>query len=88
MSELDTAVLPVRAVGVDDEVARMTRRELIKRIIASGAVASGALYLYGGLAGCARGPGRAAGAVERLHLPQRQWRSSGASMCCRRKRSP
>lgn len=66
MSERAIAVLPVRAVGVDDEVARMTRRELIKRIIASGAVASGALYLYGGLAGCARGHGRAAGAVERL----------------------
>src|SRR3954468_4045553 len=42
-----------------------SRREFIKRVIASGAAVSAAAYLYGGLAGCSR-KGRAAGGVERL----------------------
>jgi aerobic-type carbon monoxide dehydrogenase small subunit (CoxS/CutS family) len=45
--------------------ARYSRREFIKRVIASGATVSAAAYLYGGLTGCSR-KGRAAGAVERL----------------------
>jgi len=49
-----------------DEAARVSRREFIKRVIASGAVASAATYIYGGLAGCARRGGAVAGTVERL----------------------
>jgi aerobic-type carbon monoxide dehydrogenase small subunit (CoxS/CutS family) len=44
---------------------RHSRREFIKRVIASGATVSAAAYLYGGLTGCGR-KGRAAGGVERL----------------------
>ena len=46
-------------------VSRHSRREFIKRVIASGATVSAAAYLYGGLTGCGR-KGRAAGGVERL----------------------
>jgi len=35
-----------------DEASRYSRREFIKRVIASGAVASAATYVYGGLQGC------------------------------------
>jgi aerobic-type carbon monoxide dehydrogenase small subunit (CoxS/CutS family) len=35
-----------------DESSRYSRREFIKRVIASGAVASAATYVYGGLQGC------------------------------------
>jgi aerobic-type carbon monoxide dehydrogenase small subunit (CoxS/CutS family) len=35
-----------------DESSRHSRREFIKRVIASGAVASAATYVYGGLQGC------------------------------------
>ena len=45
--------------------SRYSRREFIKRVIASGATVSAAAYLYGGLTGCSR-KGRAAGGVERL----------------------
>ena len=45
--------------------ARYSRREFIKRVVASGAAVSAAAYLYGGLTGCGR-KGRAAGGVERL----------------------
>jgi aerobic-type carbon monoxide dehydrogenase small subunit (CoxS/CutS family) len=48
-----------------EEPARWSRREFIKRVIASGAVASAAIYVYGGLSGCAR-KGAVAGGVERL----------------------
>jgi aerobic-type carbon monoxide dehydrogenase small subunit (CoxS/CutS family) len=51
---------------VEDEAARVSRREFIKRIIASGAVASAAAYVYGGLSGCAGQARISAGAVERL----------------------
>jgi aerobic-type carbon monoxide dehydrogenase small subunit (CoxS/CutS family) len=42
-----------------------SRREFIKRVIASGAVASAAVYVYGGLQGCSR-KSAVAGGVERL----------------------
>jgi aerobic-type carbon monoxide dehydrogenase small subunit (CoxS/CutS family) len=42
-----------------------TRREFIKRVIACGAVASAATYVYGGLAGCSR-KSSLSGGVERL----------------------
>lgn len=48
-----------------DDLARHSRREFIKRVIASGAVASAAAYVYGGLQGCAR-KASVAGGVERL----------------------
>jgi aerobic-type carbon monoxide dehydrogenase small subunit (CoxS/CutS family) len=48
------------------DAARHSRREFIKRVIASGAVASAAGYVYGGLTGCARKPASVAGSVERL----------------------
>ena len=48
-----------------DEAARYSRREFIKRVIASGAVASAAAYVYGGLQGCSS-RSTVAGSVERL----------------------
>jgi aerobic-type carbon monoxide dehydrogenase small subunit (CoxS/CutS family) len=65
MTELDTVLIQESAAPTDDGVTRWSRREFIKRVIASGAVASAALYVYGGLAGCAR-KGAVAGGVERL----------------------
>ncbi len=50
---------------VEEDPAKYSRREFIKRVIASGAVASAAAYVYGGLQGCSR-RGQAAGGVERL----------------------
>jgi aerobic-type carbon monoxide dehydrogenase small subunit (CoxS/CutS family) len=49
----------------DQTVNGYSRREFIKRVIASGAAVSAAAYMYGGLTGCSR-KGRAAGGVERL----------------------
>jgi aerobic-type carbon monoxide dehydrogenase small subunit (CoxS/CutS family) len=52
-------------VTVETEASRLSRREFIKRVIASGAVASSSLYVFG----CARPPGArsaVAGGVERL----------------------
>ena len=49
----------------DTATTRQSRREFIKRVIASGAVASAASYVYGGLAGCTR-RGTLTGSVERL----------------------
>jgi aerobic-type carbon monoxide dehydrogenase small subunit (CoxS/CutS family) len=48
------------------EAARVSRREFIKRVIASGAVASSASFVMGGLAGCSPRSGAVAGSVERL----------------------
>ena len=51
---------------IDDEAARHSRREFIKRVIASGAVASASTYIYGGLAGCAGPRAVVSGGVGRL----------------------
>jgi aerobic-type carbon monoxide dehydrogenase small subunit (CoxS/CutS family) len=52
---------------VSDEASRYSRREFIKRVIASGAVASAATYIYGGLSACStKGQALVAGGVERL----------------------
>jgi aerobic-type carbon monoxide dehydrogenase small subunit (CoxS/CutS family) len=52
---------------MNDDASRYSRREFIKRVIASGAVASAATYIYGGLSGCStRGESLVAGGVERL----------------------
>lgn len=48
------------------EARRVSRREFIKRVIASGAVASSASFVMGGLAGCSSRPASVAGSVERL----------------------
>src|SRR5207344_15864 len=45
--------------------SRYTRREFIKRVIATGAVASAATYVYGGLTGCSR-KASLSGGIERL----------------------
>ena len=50
----------------DDEASRYSRREFIKRVIASGAVASAATYIYGGLSSCTKPQAAVAGGVERL----------------------
>lgn len=50
----------------DEDSARQSRREFIKRVIASGAVASAATYVYGGLSGCAGQSRPTPGGIERL----------------------
>ena len=59
MAELSLTVLNPASVS------SYTRREFIKRVIACGAVASAATYVYGGLTGCSR-KASLAGGVERL----------------------
>ena len=53
-------------LAVDSESRRLSRREFIKRVIASGAVASSASFVMGGLAGCTPRKAAVAGSVERL----------------------
>jgi aerobic-type carbon monoxide dehydrogenase small subunit (CoxS/CutS family) len=65
MSHVASATLPACGLETPEEL-RLTRREMIKRVVASGAVASATAFLYGGLTGCARQRGSTAGAVERL----------------------
>jgi aerobic-type carbon monoxide dehydrogenase small subunit (CoxS/CutS family) len=69
MTEFRVAPPAVRNRAGDDEASRLSRRQFIKRVIASGAVASAATYVFGGLQGCSsRGTVGAAlaGSVERL----------------------
>jgi aerobic-type carbon monoxide dehydrogenase small subunit (CoxS/CutS family) len=47
------------------DASRYTRREFIKRVIAAGAVASAATYVYGGLTACTR-KASLSGGIERL----------------------
>jgi len=54
------------SVDAGMEARRVSRREFIKRVIASGAVASSASFVMGGMAGCSSRPGTVAGSVERL----------------------
>jgi aerobic-type carbon monoxide dehydrogenase small subunit (CoxS/CutS family) len=54
------------SVDAGVEARRVSRREFIKRVIASGAVASSASFVMGGMAGCSARPGAVAGSVERL----------------------
>jgi aerobic-type carbon monoxide dehydrogenase small subunit (CoxS/CutS family) len=53
-------------VTAESEARRLSRREFIKRVIASGAVASSASFVMGGIAGCTPGRRVVAGSVERL----------------------
>ncbi|MEO8316312.1 MAG: (2Fe-2S)-binding protein [Pseudomonadota bacterium] len=48
------------------EASRVSRREFIKRVIASGAVASSASFVLGGLSGCSSSRRPVPGSVERL----------------------
>ena len=50
----------------ETEARRYSRREFIKRVIASGAVASSASFVMGGMAGCTPRRAAVAGGVERL----------------------
>src|SRR5262245_58211334 len=52
--------------GGESEARGYSRREFIKRVIASGAVASSASFVMGTLSGCAPGRCAVAGSVERL----------------------
>ena len=60
---------PSRIAGngmtLEDDAQRYSRREFIKRVIASGAVASAAVAM-GSMAGCASRRAAVAGSVERL----------------------
>jgi aerobic-type carbon monoxide dehydrogenase small subunit (CoxS/CutS family) len=53
-------------IDAESEARRLSRREFIKRVIASGAVASSASFVMGGLAGCTPGRRLVPGSVERL----------------------
>ena len=63
---IPSLALEISGVRTPDEELRLTRREMIKRIVASGAVASASTLVYGGLAGCGSRQGFPAGGVERL----------------------
>jgi aerobic-type carbon monoxide dehydrogenase small subunit (CoxS/CutS family) len=54
------------SVSDTDTAARSSRREFIKRVIASGAVASSASFVMGGIGGCTPRRAAVAGSVERL----------------------
>jgi aerobic-type carbon monoxide dehydrogenase small subunit (CoxS/CutS family) len=53
-------------IEAEPEAGRVSRREFIKRVIASGAVASSASFVMGGLSACSSRPASVAGSVERL----------------------
>ena len=65
MADNDKAGPKIWEAGRDAAAARTSRRQFIKGVIASGAVASTAGYLFGGLTGCSR-EGAVTGGVERL----------------------
>ena len=52
--------------GTDVDARRLSRREFIKRVIASGAVASSGSFVLGGIGGCTARRAAVAGSVERL----------------------
>jgi aerobic-type carbon monoxide dehydrogenase small subunit (CoxS/CutS family) len=69
MIEFPVAPPMVRNRAAEEEASRYSRREFIKRVIATGSVASAATYVFGGLQGCSsRGTvgSAVAGGVERL----------------------
>jgi aerobic-type carbon monoxide dehydrogenase small subunit (CoxS/CutS family) len=66
MAEFKGLAIVEAVQPVDGEARRQSRREFIKRVIASGAVASSASFMVGGLAGCAPRRAVVAGSVERL----------------------
>jgi aerobic-type carbon monoxide dehydrogenase small subunit (CoxS/CutS family) len=60
-----SSLLPGTDSAAQDSASRYTRREFIKRVIATGAVASAAAYVYGGLTACSR-KASLSGGIERL----------------------
>jgi len=66
MTDLKGISVVASDADADSEARRYSRREFIKRVIASGAVASSASFVMGGLAGCAPRRAAVAGSVERL----------------------
>ena len=66
MADFKGLAIVEAAQPADGEARRQSRREFIKRVIASGAVASSASFMAGGLAGCAPRRAVVAGSVERL----------------------
>ena len=66
MSHVATAARSPAGFQTAEDQLRLNRREMIKRIVASGAVASATAFLYGGLAACGRRHASPAGGVERL----------------------
>jgi len=64
MADFTDISSPVDSAAAD--ARRVSRREFIKRVIASGAVASSASFMAGGLAGCTPRRAAVAGSVERL----------------------
>jgi aerobic-type carbon monoxide dehydrogenase small subunit (CoxS/CutS family) len=60
------AIAVAASVADETEARRLSRREFIKRVIASGAVASSASFVMGNMGGCAPRRAAVAGAVERL----------------------
>jgi len=66
MAQIPGLGIVTSTAAADDEARRLSRREFIKRVIASGAVASSASFMAGGLAGCAPRRAAVAGSVERL----------------------
>ncbi len=54
------------SIEAEADSRRVSRREFIKRVIASGAVASSASFVMGGLSGCSSPRAAVAGSVERL----------------------
>jgi aerobic-type carbon monoxide dehydrogenase small subunit (CoxS/CutS family) len=55
-----------RHTEAESDARRVSRREFIKRVIASGAVASSASFVMGGMSGCTTRRAAVAGSVERL----------------------
>ena len=66
MSEINGIRVVRETTSEDLEARRLSRREFIKRVIASGAVASSASFVMGGVAGCTPRRAAVAGSVERL----------------------
>src|SRR5579862_4527499 len=61
---IPSPALEISGLRTPEEELRLTRREMIKRIVASGAVAYASTFVYGGLAGCGSPHGFPAGGVE------------------------
>jgi len=66
MTEINGIRVVREPTSEDLEARRLSRREFIKRVIASGAVASSASFVMGGVAGCTPRRAAVAGSVERL----------------------
>ena len=66
MADLKGISVVTTTLAVESDARRQSRREFIKRVIASGAVASSASFMGAGLAGYSPRRATAAGAVERL----------------------